>query len=545
MKFASTLAFRVFVGSCVLLFTLFGLYSFFAVKFHTQQMMAQVLESANRVSNIIRQSTRYSMLLNRNEDVYQIITTIGREPGVEGIRIYNKKGQIIYSTDKSEEMRVVDIHAEACFICHGSEMPPQSIPPGNRTRTYVGPHGHRVVGLINPIRNEPSCSEAACHAHPSERTVLGVLDVRMSLERVDADIAIAKMNFILYTLSITLVMALASALFLFIAVHRPVGRLVEGTRQIASGNLDHQISIYSRGEIGELAAEFRKMTLALRKEKAENRAWSQTLERRVQEKTDELKQIHEQILQIEKMASLGKLSATVAHELNNPLEGILTYTKLISKRLRKAENASPATKETLEDLELIIQEVLRCGNIVKNLLLFSKKNVTDFALVPVRDIIDKVVRLMQHHFKISGVDIDVMMPGGEQTLMCDESQIQQALIALCVNAVEAMPEGGLLRILADCTESGELQVKVTDTGTGIAPEDIPFVFEPFFTTKKEGKGVGLGLSVVFGIVERHGGTISVNSEPGHGTTFTMAFPPPASDRSAIKSTGTPAPQTTD
>ncbi len=524
MRFIHTLTFRVLVGSCLLLLTLFGLYSYFSIRYSTDQMMAQVIDSANRVSDIITYSTRYSMLLNRNEDVYQIIATIAREPGVEGIRIYNKRGAIILSTDKTEELKQVDMHAEACFVCHESDKPLQSLPIGNRARIYKAPTGHRIVGLINPIRNESSCSSASCHAHPEDKTVLGVLDVRMSLEKIDSHIAKAQQRLIFYSVLMTLIVTLASGLFLFVMVHRPVRRLREGTRQISSGNLAYEIPLHGTDEIGALATEFNKMTRVLRKAEEENTNWAATLENRIREKTLELQRINEQIVQIEKMASLGKLSATVAHELNNPLEGILTYAKLIAKRLRKVEGESEPARQTLEDMDLIIREVQRCGNIVKNLLLFSKQQVAEIGMVPVRGIIDKAVRLMQHHFKISNVELVLDNSGPDTTLMCDENQIEQALVALFVNAVEAMPEGGKLSVSVDTSPAGDVNIRIGDTGMGIAPEDIPHIFEPFFSTKKEGKGVGMGLSIVYGIIERHGGTVSVKSEPGQGTVFTLSFP---------------------
>jgi len=318
-----------------------------------------------------------------------------------------------------------------------------------------------------------------------------------------------------------------------VTVHRPVRKLREGTRQISAGHLDHRIFLASKDEIGDLARAFNEMTKNLENAERENRLWSQTLETRVDEKTAELKQIHEQILQIEKMASLGKLSATVAHELNNPLEGILNYCKLISKRLKKLE-PTQAVQSTLEDLDLVISEVQRCGNIVKNLLLFSKRQVGEFGLVTVAAIVDKAVRLMQHHFKISNVRFQSEIAVSDATIMCDENQIQQALIALFVNAVEAMPQGGDLRVAVAPDSSGGVRMSVADTGTGISREDIPHLFEPFFTTKKEGKGVGLGLSVVYGILERHEGTVSVESEPGKGTVFTLIFPPPGMHRPRVE-----------
>jgi two-component system, NtrC family, sensor kinase len=499
--------------------------SYFSINFSTNQMMAQVIYSANRVSDTIKNSTRYSMLLNRKADVYQIITTIGREPGVEGIRIYNKRGEIIFSTNKSEEMSTVDMHAEACYVCHDSAKPLQSLPIGNRARIYTAATGHRLVGLINPIRNESSCSSASCHAHPEDKTVLGVLDVRMSLEKVDSNITLARQKLVFFAAVMTLIVMCASGLFLFVMVHRPVRRLMEGTQQVSSGNLDYEIPLSSTDEIGELAADFNEMTRVLRKAEEENKTWSATLENRIREKTVELQKIHEQIVQIEKMASLGKLAATVAHELNNPLAGILTYAKLIAKRLGKTETESEPARQMLEDMELIIREVQRCGNIVKNLLLFSKKQVAEIGLVPIKSIVDKAVQLMQHHFKISNVEFEEDISEPDATLMCDENQIQQALIALFVNAVEAMPGGGKLSLKVSKSQAGELRIQVADTGMGIAAEDIPHVFEPFFTTKKDGKGVGLGLSTVYGIIERHGGTVSVESELGKGAIFTLTFPP--------------------
>lgn len=525
MHFSRTLTFRILVGSCLLILAIFALYSYLSVRFHTDQMMTQMKESADRVSDIIKKSTRYSMLLNRREDVFQIITTIGCEPGVDGIRIYNKRGEIMFSTDKQEEGKVVDMHAEACFGCHSQTEPLKSLPLTNRSRVYRGAEGHRSIGLINPIPNEPNCSTSNCHAHPADQTVLGVLDVRMSLAEVDTNIAYARRKHILYALSATLALAMASGLFLYLMVHRPVRRLMEGTRQIASGNLECRIPEAGRDDISALARMFNEMTASLRRAQNQNNLWSETLEKRVEEKSVELQQIHDRILQIEKMASLGKLSATVAHELNNPLEGILTYAKLIAKRIRKEPNPSESTEQTLEELDLVIHEVQRCGDIVKNLLLFSKRQVADSGLFEIRGIVEKAVQLMQHHLKISNVTFEAEYAAADMKLMCDDNQIQQALVALIVNAVEAMPAGGILRMKVDRSQAGDLRIHLADTGAGITKEDLPHLFEPFFTTKKQGQGVGLGLSVVYGIVERHGGVISVQSEVGQGTAFTITFPP--------------------
>jgi two-component system NtrC family sensor kinase len=529
MRFIHTLRFRLLVGSLSLVSILFGAYSYFTIRFHSDQMMNFVLGSATRIGEVIKNSTHYSMLLNRKEDVYHIISMIGHQPGVEGIRIYNKRGEITFSTDSSEQGTVVDLHAEACTACHDQAKPLESLPSSNRTRIYETSQGYRILGMINPIRNEPQCTQSGCHLQPAERTVLGVLDVRMSLAEVDASLAEERKQLAFVSLLAVVVTGTLSIIFLGALVLRPVRILREGTQQIRQGNLDLNISLDSKTEIGDLAQSFNEMVLSLKREHEQNEQWARTLEDRVKQKSEELKRVHDQILQIEKMASLGKLSATVAHELNNPLEAILTYAKVLAKRLRKIEMRTDLQNELLNDLDLIAGEASRCGTIVKNLLLFSKKQVGELAISSVRGIVEKAEQLMRHHFAISNVRFEMKLPEQDVMILCDEQQIQQALVALFVNAVEAMPDGGTLTVeVVQESPDAPVKLSVTDTGVGIAEEDLRQIFEPFFSTKKTGVGVGLGLSVVYGIVERHGGSISVQSALSKGTTFTLSFPSPSS-----------------
>jgi two-component system NtrC family sensor kinase len=515
------LSIRVLWGSVVLVLVLFSTYSYFTIRYSGDQMTKQVIVSANRMSDVIKQATHYSMLLNRREDVYQIISMIGGEPGVEGIRIYNKRGEIMYSTDKREEHTTVEMNVEACFVCHERSKPLSSLQISERSRIY-NTNGHRILGLINPIRNESSCSNASCHAHPADHTILGVLDVRMSLEEMDKSISRAQNTTMAVAIGLSLLVALIAITSLSSTVIKPVRQLMRGTQLIAAGNYDHSIPNARRDELGTLATTFNEMTLSLQRAKEENNRWAATLQDRIREKTDELNTIHKQILHIEKMASLGKLSATVAHELNNPLEAILTYAKLIARRLRK-ENTLQSPN--LEDIELISREADRCGTIVKNLLLFSKKQVGEFALVPIQQILEKAKGLIHHHCQISNVQLNVQYHDVDITLMGNENQIQQALIALFVNAVEAMPDGGTIRVdVSAPPSSDDVKITIADTGVGISPEDLPHMFEPFFTTKKDGKGTGLGLSIVYGIIERHGGNISITSELQKGTIVTILLP---------------------
>jgi two-component system NtrC family sensor kinase len=271
--------------------------------------------------------------------------------------------------------------------------------------------------------------------------------------------------------------------------------------------------------------------------------WSGRLEEKVVEKTEELQRAQRQVLHMEKMASLGKLSATVAHELNNPLSGLLTYSRLVERALARQELPEEARSELGEYLRMMVSESTRCGQIVKNLLLFSRRDGgAELAPVDVEEVIARSLALVRHHLEISGVALRCEPFAGDPVLRADPGQLEQALVALFVNAVEAMSgpgcDEGELTVRAE-GDAEAVRIHVGDTGVGIHPDVLPHIFEPFFSTKHEESGVGLGLAVVYGIVQRHGGSIEVDSEPGRGTTFHLTLPrraapddPGAAERSA-------------
>jgi len=244
------------------------------------------------------------------------------------------------------------------------------------------------------------------------------------------------------------------------------------------------------------------------------------------------------MVQMEKMASLGKLSASVAHELNNPLAGILAYAKLLKKKIAKGSVNEANMTEMQEELGMIADESARCGNIVNNLLLFSRQKVGDFQPQDLRPVIEQSLKLIAHHLSMNNVKCDINLPPDPVSAICDPQQVEQALIALEINAIEAMPGGGTLKLTMRMLENGrEVELKIADDGIGINQEDIDHIFEPFFTTKKDGKGTGLGLAVVHGIVERHNGRVSVESKPNVGTTFTVVLPLNPSEAASSRSSG--------
>jgi len=525
MKFTRLIGFRLFLIVLGAMAVGTALVTTLTVQWQTKNHMDTAVKTAASVSDIIKRSTHYSMLLNRREDIYQIINTTGSEPSIDGIRIYNKQGIVSFSTNAEEVGNRVNMDAEACTACHSVDQPP--IPPSPQTlsRIFTSPKGYRVLGMITPIYNERSCSSADCHAHPKTQTVLGVIDVMLPLSDLDRAVAESSRDQYVGGLLLFAVVSLVTGLFIWFMVNVPVRRLTQGTEEIVEGNLAYRIPIHSKDEIGVLADSFNHMSEELQRARNEIVDWTHTLEDRVAQKTRELQRAQQNMIHVEKMASLGQLAATVAHELNNPLEGVLTYAKLLKKKIRAEALSDEQTEEIQNELSLIADETARCGSIVKNLLLFSRQKIADMRQEDLRSIVNRSFQLFHHHLQMNNI-IPVLELGEEPvTVTCDSQQIEQALLALEMNAVEAMPEGGTLKLRLEKDPAGGLvRIIVSDTGCGIRTEDLAHIFEPFFTTKEGGRGTGLGLAVTYGIIQRHNGTIDVESDPNSGTTFVITLP---------------------
>jgi two-component system NtrC family sensor kinase len=406
------------------------------------------------------------MLRNDREALRHIIETIGQEPGITRLRITDRNGRTAFATERA--------------------------------------HAGREISIHTPIHNSPTCANGACHAHPPSQKVLGRLDLSLSLADADAD----------------------GLVWYF--VHEPVRVLRNGTIALGAGNLGVQIPVRSGDELGELATSFNDMSRQLRAAREESNAWAHTLEERVQRKTAELQRAQEQMIQAEKLTSLGKLAAVVAHEINNPLSGILTYAKLLRKWIDRGDALEPHKADMRDSLQLIESESRRCGEIVRNLLTFARVqplNVTDFEI---NRVVQQTIKLVDHKLELGNIEARLELGEALPKIRGDAGQIEQLLLAMVMNAIEAMPREGNLRISTTAPDPASIVIRIEDNGMGIPPDILPRLFEPFTTTKEEGKGVGLGLAISQAIVDRHGGTIEVQSEVGRGTTFTIVIPTGAS-----------------
>jgi len=596
-----------------------GIFSYFNIQSHTSSLLAEVERSANQLSETVKNSTRYDMLLNQRDRIYRIINTIGEQPGIRDVRVLNKVGEIIYSSHTEDIGKMVDKKAESCYKCHAADKPLERLPIKDRTRIFrINPDSSRVMGIISPIYNEQSCWEADCHAHSKNQTVLGVLDVTISLSDVDSQIKKGEIEIVIFAISGVLALSFIIGFFVKRWVDKPVKELLSATKQVSAGNLNYTIKERRNDEMGMLALSFNNMT-------------------------KKLSEARMQLFQSDKMASLGRLAAGVAHEINNPLTGVLTYSSFLLKRTQNYP-------EIQEDLKVIVRETKRSREIVKSLLDFARQSIPKKNDANISDIINQASSVVENQLVLDHIKLIKNLDTELPNITVDSNQIQQVFINLLVNAHDAIGvNGGTITISAHkltlapygishikkavcpkrhdlmdneiridgmpsikvkvrsngnegfinldpvygksrhqygieldikkdisimcpqcsqsliaegkkcpkcdapvynfeipsqgifegCTRKGcdwqkwdavdiggqkeYIEIKISDTGCGIAKDDLSKIFEPFFSTKGQ-KGTGLGLAVIWGIIDNHNGTINVESEINKGTVFTIRLP---------------------
>ena len=371
---------------------------------------------------------------------------------------------------------------------------------------------------------------------------IGVAHIGMGLQHMRKEIGDMTKVVVGLTLLVVLVGILLT-IFLVNIFIKPVKRLVQATEKIAKGDLSYSVEVTAKDEIGILASSFNQMTISLRESREKIEEYNRTLENKVRERTIELektnrdlanalkslKQTQSQLIQVEKMAAVGQLAAGVAHELNNPLGGILGYSQFALEKI----NQKPLCQFSAEDNNSFLQyltdiekQTKKCRTIIQSLLKFSRaSHREEFELININQVLKETFVFTQHQIVKNKVNLVQELTEPLPQIAGNPSQLQQVFTNLILNAVQAMTEGGTLRVKSKMRkDSPEIEVSFADTGIGIAEENLNKIFEPFFTTKKVGEGTGLGLSVSYGLIKDHGGEIQVESQKNQGTTFIMILP---------------------
>jgi len=521
-RLATSLSTKLLVLLVSAMALIFGVLGYLNIQLHRRHLERDALADAARTSSVIKRNTSYYMLRNQRDGLYHSITEMADEPGMLRIRIINDQSRISFSSDPSEIGKYVDRNMKA------QDTPPtgpDAIQLANLMesfRTYSLPNKERALGVVDPIENSPACSSAECHAHPAEAKTLGILDTNISLASSQQNVAESTRQVLIYTILAILGVAILISEFVRGMLGGPLRALMEGTHRLGSGELGYQIPQQPSGELQDLANSFNTMSRQIQEAHDEINAWNRTLEERVEQKTRELSGAQEEMLRVERMASIGKLAAVVAHEINNPLAGILTYAKLLKKRLSKEPQPNA---ENIGMLDLMESESRRCGEIVKNLMTFARPTSMNMEPSNLNGVIDRCVRLVQHQLTLKNIELHLELDKELPPVRCDPGQIEQVILALVMNAIDALPNGGNLSLASRKSAKSEaVQVEVRDDGVGMPRDVLAKMFEPFFTTKEHGRGLGLGLAISRNIVDRHGGRIEVASEPGRGTTFTITLP---------------------
>jgi two-component system NtrC family sensor kinase len=476
----------------------FALFGYVNLRVERTQSEALVQQSANSVADLIQRSTRYGMLHNDREMLVAILQELGTQPGIRRIRISNPEGLVRVSTEPGEPAARAYAPVQA----------------GVHIAAEKG--RERILSVVRPVENSADCARAGCHLSPAKQRVLGVVDADLSLSQADTQIARHQAALRWFLFGAILFGCLAAVAFMWVFVYRPVKAVIDGTHRVAGGDLAYRLPVTSDDELGDLAASFNKMT-------AEVEGVQSRIEAEVRRKTAELERVHKTLLRSEKMASIGKLAATVAHEINNPLFGILTYARLVLRHILKTE--IPGRDEVVEQIQTIERESKRCGDLVKNLLTFSRQAPSNREPNDVNTVVDRAVLLVKHKLEMQNIELRVNLDRSIPPVECDANQIQQVVLVLMVNASEAMPKGGTLEVTtAFDNEAEQGVIRVRDSGCGIPEDVLPRIFDPFFTTKEDQNRTGLGLAVAHSIVEQHAGEISVRSTPGEGTEFIIRLP---------------------
>ncbi|MEJ2695246.1 MAG: ATP-binding protein [Candidatus Sulfobium sp.] len=494
-----------------------SIFWYFLFRHQEQELVEYSVKYGSSFVDSVKKSTRYGMLTFQKLLTQQTIEAIGSAEGVMDVRVFDTGGKIAYASSKKEIGTVIDMKSPLCLSCHSATGQSQSTPTWFIHKTDSNA---RVLTIVQPIFNEPACYTSACHVHRKSQKILGLVQANLSLAFMDKSMKEQGIAITVYILIFLFIISIVLCTILWNFVSTPVSMLAQGMQKVADGDLDYHVEINTKDEMGELASAFNEMTSDLKAAKNELVEWGNTLEKKVQEKTEAIRMAQAQLIHSEKLASLGRMAAGVAHEINSPLTGIVTFGHLLLKRL-------PQDTEEREDVEVIIEQANRCSNIIKGLLGFARASAAEKAPVNINDVLSHSLNIVRNKADFFDIKLITDLDPALSRVKADASQLQQVFLNMIMNAADAIEGKGTITVSTRNVNEDDMdyvEIEFHDTGPGISDENLAKIFEPFFTTKPVGKGTGLGLAVSHGIIREHGGKIDVKTWPGEGTSFLVRLP---------------------
>ncbi len=531
VKFRSSIYGRVVFIITIASLVLFVSFGIIFRSVNENYMKSVISENGNNIGYLVEGALYDAMLKNDQASLQRTLDLINTMSGIDNVSMYDNNNNLAYTSISPNSSNHSD---PDCASCHedfeqmfSHEEKSYRIIEA-KSECIMNPDNDSIRNLMikSPILNNPSCYTAACHAHSPDEKVLGSLIIKMPLEKLDSALEESTTDFFLMAALMTVLLIVFLILFTNKKIKNPLSEIILAAEAVARGDKNTRLRIKPNqlSDMRMVSYAFNEMLDNLNTATIELQNWSQQLEYKVQKKSEELGQAQNELINIERIASLGKLSLSVAHEINNPLSGILVYTKLIHKQLSKPNLEQAKVDSMLKHLKLIESETKRCGDIVKGLLDFSRKDQEGFEPKHLHEILHDTAELMSHPMKIANIHFLCDFSAKRDLISCSPNQIKQACIAILVNATEAVTENGEVTFRTFNPDDDHIRIEVIDNGVGIDEADLPYVFEPFFSTKEKASGIGLGLSIVHGIVENHKGKTEAKSEQGAGTTISITLP---------------------
>jgi len=530
MRFRSSIYGRVVIIFTISSFFLFLTFWIIFRSVNERYMKSVIHQNGSNIGSLVEGALYRSMLENDRSSLQSTLDIINNMSGIDDVNLYDGDNNLAFSSIANDTTNHGDPDCKSCHkdiatMFSTKEKSFRIIDIDSECSMNHNNNNFRHLMIKSPILNSASCNTAACHAHSADEEVLGSLLIKFPLKELDDALGESTKTYFILAALITTLLITFLIIFTTKKIRKPLNAIIVASEAVARGDKSTRLEIMPNQllDMRMVSLAFNDMLDNLQQATLELQNWSHQLEYKVQKKSEELGQVQNELINIERIASLGRLSLSVAHEINNPLSGILVYAKLVHKQLQ-TQNIEPEKKEAiLRHLKLIETEAKRCGDIVKGLLDFSRKDQNDFEPAKLHTILFETYDLMTHSMKVANVNFLSDFSARPDVIFCSPNQIKQVCVAILVNSIEALQGNGEVLFRTFNPDADHVRIEISDNGIGIPEEALPHIFEPFFSTKEKTNGIGLGLAIVHGIIQNHKGKIDVKSERGKGTTISITL----------------------